>query len=75
MTGLIADFCGHDADSRNKYQTFSKIAVIKKNLAEDGRNSALVSTILDTLYDTVQEPSRMQMRFQMTGINPYAPTQ
>ena len=67
---LVVDNRRHDSKSGHKDETFTHIAFVEKNLAEGCGDTALVPTVFDPFNDAVEEPSRVEMRFQFSLIIP-----
>ena len=69
------DRCRHDTDGGHKNQTFSHVAMMKKDLTKWRRNAAFVPAIPHPFDYTVQKPTWMKTRFEVSGIIPRSHTE
>jgi len=69
LFGGLAEDCGrHDPQGGYEDQAFTHVALVEKHLAERCGDTAFVAAVAHPFDDAIQEPSRVQMRFQITGI-------
>ena len=72
LTGSTRYSGRHNTQGSDENQTFTHIAMIKKDLTVGRGNAALVAPVPHPLNDPIKEPAGMQVGFKRTTIIPVA---